>query len=118
MNGAQISVQADDVLLRTTVEDNPLYLFDLKDAAAIDHVEIAWPDGRIQRYGAIPINARYNITYPYTAMDSISQWFEMNGPLYRIGGFVLAGLLLILFAVRIVVWAEHRTGSHGEVFMR
>jgi hypothetical protein len=117
--GTEIRVEAGGRTLTGEVrpEGRPL-LFDLGPVDSVESVAITWPDGRAQHYGAIPLDARYMLTYPRTAMDSLIQWFEMNGPLYRIGGFVLAGLLLVLFLVRVIVWAEGSRGSHGEVFVR
>ncbi len=87
-------------------------LFDLGEEAEILNVVIEWPDGREQRYGSIPLDARYQVNYPRTATAAIGQWFEMNGPLYRVGGYVLLGILLVLLAVRVVVWAENRRDIH------
>jgi hypothetical protein len=117
--GTLVSVEAGGRTLTGEVgpEGRPL-LFDLGPVDSVESVTITWPDGRNQEYGQIPVDARYRLTYPRTAVDSLIQWFEMNGPLYRIGGFVIVGLLLVLFLVRIIVWAEGSRGSHGEVFVR
>ena len=116
--GTTIAVEAGrNVLSGEVPAGRTQLLFDLGEASTVDSVEIAWPDGRVQRYGSVPINARYKISYPATATASLRQWFEMNGPFYRLAGFIIAGILLVLFAVRVVVWAETRTGSHGEAFM-
>jgi hypothetical protein len=117
--GTTVSVVAGENILVGEVgaTGQPL-LFDLGPVTSVTSVSILWPDGRNQEYGQIPVDARYTLTYPRTAVDSLVQWFEMNGPLYRIGGFVLAGLLLVLFLVRIIVWAESGKRSHGEVFVR
>lgn len=117
--GTAISVVAGETILvgEVSATGQPL-LFDLGPAANVTSVAVTWPDGRSQDYGAIPVNARYTLTYPRTVMDSLAQWFEMNGPLYRIGGFVIAGLLLVLLLVRIIVWAESGDRSHGEIFVR
>jgi hypothetical protein len=117
--GATVSLTANGVERTGEVPEGVhTLLFDLGEAESVQNVGITWPDGRTQSYDGVPTNTRYRLNYPATATTEIIQWFEMNGPLYRLGGFVLAGLLLILFAVRIVFWAESRRGHSGEVFMR
>lgn len=117
--GTAVSVAAGGRTLTGEVgpEGRPL-LFDLGPVESVESIAITWPDGRSQQYGQIPIDARYTLTYPRTAVDSLIQWFEMNGPLYRIGGFVILGLLLVLFLLRVIVWAESSKRSHGEIFVR
>jgi hypothetical protein len=117
--GTTISLTANGTVHSSEVPEGiHSLLFDLGEAESIQNVEITWPDGRIQSYGSILTNTRYRLNYPATATTALSQWFEMQGPLYQIGGYVLLGLLLILFAVRVIFWAEGRRGHSGEVFMR
>lgn len=117
--GTTVSVVVgENILIGEVGATGQPLLFDLGPAASVASVVVGWPDGRSQEYGAIPVDARYTLTYPRTAVDSLVQWFEMNGPLYRIGGFAIAGLLLVLLLVRIIVWAESSKRGHGEIFVR
>lgn len=117
--GTVVSVAVDDDVLIGEITPNIQRLFfKVGDVDAIGDVTVVWPTGREQHYTAIPLDARYRMVYPESATTALNQWLAMNGPLYQLGAWLLLGVLLVLFVVRVVVWAESGRGAHGEVFMR
>lgn len=107
--GAIVAVEIEDEVLHGEVTaQNPRLFFDLGEVEAVDDVVITWADGRTQNYNNIPLNDRYKIVYPDSAGTALQQWVRMYGPAFQLGIYVFFGLLLVLFGVRVLSWAENR----------
>lgn len=111
--GAVVTVQLERESVRSELtESGGELLIDLGEEAVVSGVEIAWPDGKVQSYDSVPTNARFQVRYPNNATNSLGQWLQMRGPVYRLGAWSLLGLLAVLLAVRIFFWAENRVSYH------
>ncbi len=88
--------------------DSDQLFFDLGEVETVGDVLITWADGRTQRYNAIPLNARYEIDYPDSAGTALRQWVQLYGPSFQLSVYVIFGILVVLFGVRVLAWAENR----------
>lgn len=108
-DGATVSIELEFETLEGTVgPDSRTLLFDLEDEERVGEVTVMWPDGREQRFSSVAVDTLHELTYPRTINDALSAQWELRGAFYRFWGWIGVAVLVVLFALRVLSWAQTR----------
>ena len=67
---------------------------------------VLWPDGREQRITNVAVNERHELLYPKTVNDALAMQWALRGAFFRFWIWVIAAAVAVLFALRVLSWAQ------------
>ena len=106
-DGATISVTLEfETLQGVSGADSRTLVFDLEDNESVQKLTVVWPDGREQRFSNVAVNELHELVYPQTINDALAMQWALRGAFFRFWSWVGVAVLLILFGLRVLSWAQ------------
>ncbi len=106
-DGTTISVALEFETVQGRVDaDSRTLVFDLEDNERVQELVVIWPDGREQRFSNVALNELHELVYPQTINDALAMQWALRGAFFRFWIWVGAAVLVILFGLRVLSWAQ------------